>query len=590
VIAADFSVRMGWRRMVFFAWLLICTALIVAKWHDIATLTLSDTDDNLRMAQVRDWLGGQGWFDLRQYRLGPSSGLNIHWTRLVDLPLAGLILISKPMLGGAGAERLAVAVAPLLPLGVVFACSAATARRLIAPSAYWLALAYLVLAPFALGMFAPTRIDHHGWQLAALSLLALSLTGGAARRSALLAGAAIGLSLSIGLEMIPFLMIAGIVIVGKWLYNTNRDDSLFWFAGALAVTSALGYWGFASNDNRQPLCDALTPIWLTLVLAGSALPCVLSFYRQKSLAALLTLTVLGAAAIIAFAFNSWPSCFVSLEGATPELRHLWLDNVTEAQPVTSQDLRSAIKMASLPLFGLLGSGWMIWTRRGNRLALTKCLPFLILAAAGAALIFVQARITPAAQILAIPAVTFAAWRMLPLLQNTPQMLVRVFGIVALLFVPSGLALTVALDLWPQPQAVSTAASNAPVTSRCENPDAFVPLTSLPAATLLTFIDLGPRLIVNTHHRALAGPYHRNGNAILDVIHAFNGSEQQARDSAKARGATMILICPSLDEAQHYLRRSPQGFYAGLANGHAPAWLEAVDLGASSPFKLWRVKP
>jgi hypothetical protein len=589
VTAAEFSARIGWRKAVFCAWVLLCAALIIAKWHDISVLNLSDTDDNLRLAQVRDWIGGQGWFDLRQYRLGPPGGLNIHWTRLVDLPLAALILIAKPLLGGAGAERLAVAVAPLLPLGVVFGCIAAIARRLVAPSAYWLGLAYLVLAPFALGMFAPTRIDHHGWQLAALSLLALALTDGAARRSALLAGAAIGLSLSIGLEMIPFLVIASIGFVGRWLSSTIRDDSLLWFAGALAVTSVLGYLGFASHDNRQPLCDALTPIWLTLVLTGSALLCVMALCRHKSLAVLLALSGFGAAAIVAYAFNHWPSCLVNLEGATPELRHLWLDNVTEAQPVTGQDPRSAIKMASLPLFGLMGTGWMIWTRRGSRAALTQCLPYIMLSIAAVALIFVQARLTPAAQILAIPGVTFVAWRMLPLLQNARQMLVRVVGIVAVVFVPSGLPLAVAYDHWPKAQAIRTEASNSSAISSCESPDAFVPLKSLPPATLLTFIDLGPRLIVNTHHRAVAGPYHRNGKAILDVIHAFNGNEQQARDSVKAQGATMILICPGLDEAQHYLRLSPKGFYAGLAKGHAPAWLEAVDLGPASPFKLWRVK-
>ena len=76
-----------------------------------------DTDDNLRMGQVRALLGGQGWFDLRQHRFDPAhGGANIHWSRLVDLPLAGLILLLKPLVGGADAERIAVAIAPLLPL------------------------------------------------------------------------------------------------------------------------------------------------------------------------------------------------------------------------------------------------------------------------------------------------------------------------------------------------------------------------------------------------------------------------------------------------------------------------------------------
>ena len=62
----------------------------------------------MRMMQVRGLLHGQGWFDLRQYRLNPPFGANIHWSRLVDLPIAGLILALRPLLGGAGAERWAV--------------------------------------------------------------------------------------------------------------------------------------------------------------------------------------------------------------------------------------------------------------------------------------------------------------------------------------------------------------------------------------------------------------------------------------------------------------------------------------------------
>ena len=36
--------------------------------------------------------------------------------------------------------------------------------------------------------------------------------------------------------------------------------------------------------------------------------------------------------------------------------------------------------------------------------------------------------------------------------------------------------------------------------------------------------------------------------------------------------------------------APKGFYAQLAKGRVPAWLEPVDLGPKSPLKLWKVKP
>ncbi len=37
-----------------------------------------DPDDAMRLVEVRDYLGGQGWFDLHQYRLGPDGGTLMH--------------------------------------------------------------------------------------------------------------------------------------------------------------------------------------------------------------------------------------------------------------------------------------------------------------------------------------------------------------------------------------------------------------------------------------------------------------------------------------------------------------------------------
>src|SRR4051794_12660358 len=101
-----------WKWLVLIVWLWFCAWCIFSRGNDISYFRLGDTDDNMRMMQVRGLLHGQGWFDLRQHRL---AGSNIHWSRLVDLPIAGLILLLRPLIGGAGAERWAVAIAPLLP-------------------------------------------------------------------------------------------------------------------------------------------------------------------------------------------------------------------------------------------------------------------------------------------------------------------------------------------------------------------------------------------------------------------------------------------------------------------------------------------
>ena len=84
-----------WRLLLLITWLLYCAWLIYARWNYITGFVLSDTDDNMRISQVRALLAGQDWFDLRQYEMNWPQGANIHWSRLVDLPLAGLILLGR---------------------------------------------------------------------------------------------------------------------------------------------------------------------------------------------------------------------------------------------------------------------------------------------------------------------------------------------------------------------------------------------------------------------------------------------------------------------------------------------------------------
>ena len=96
-----------WRWLVVAAWVGFVVYLLVSRWSSVQNFSLSDTDDNMRLAQVRAWLNdGQGWYDLRQYKLDPPAGANIHWSRLVDLPLAGLILLGRLFLTGPQAEQL----------------------------------------------------------------------------------------------------------------------------------------------------------------------------------------------------------------------------------------------------------------------------------------------------------------------------------------------------------------------------------------------------------------------------------------------------------------------------------------------------
>src|SRR5690606_33981857 len=72
----------------------------------------ADNDDVMRLVQVRDLLAGQSWLDLTQYRLALDGGTLMHWSRLVDLPIAGLIWAFAQLLPAERAEAAALLVWP----------------------------------------------------------------------------------------------------------------------------------------------------------------------------------------------------------------------------------------------------------------------------------------------------------------------------------------------------------------------------------------------------------------------------------------------------------------------------------------------
>jgi len=581
-----------WRLATFFIWLMFGAGLLVAYWGRVHWFALGDTDDNMRMMEVRAWLNGQGWYDLRQYRLSPPQGFNIHWSRLVDLPIAAIILAVKPFFGTAVAERAAIAIAPILPLAVVLTSLGLTVRRLVGPLSYIVAAFALVGAASTLGMFTPARIDHHGWQLAMVAVIMAGLADPQGRRGGATVGVASALSFVIGFEMMPYLALAGAAIVLRWVLDAAQAPRMQTYGIALAGGCAFGFAVFASNDNWQPVCDVLSPPWMsTMVLAGGLL-FVLGRLSLRSPMTRLAAAAGAAAVLGGFMALAWPQCLGRPEGVSDELQHDWLDNIREARSITVQEWRTAVGMIALPAVGLIGSILVLLNARhdGDRERLATWGSLALLSACGFALLFFQIRAAAAAQLLAIPSAVYLIWTIVPRLRASTNIVVRVFGVAAVVLAGSGLLVPFAMRMIPKAPEKPAYAAVRKAGASCMTIPAMAPLNRIPRATMLTMVDIGPRLITLTHHDALAGPYHRNGEQILDVHRAFKGTEADARRIARKYGATMILICPNFAEATVYRSKAPKGFYAGLERGTVPAWLEPVALPAKSPFKLWRIKP
>jgi len=114
------------------------------------------------------------------------------------------------------------------------------------------------------------------------------------------------------------------------------------------------------------------------------------------------------------------------------------------------------------------------------------------------------------------------------------------------------------------------------------------LDQQPKGLVMTFVDLGPRVITLTRHDVIAGPYHRNQAQIVDVMNFWRGSEEQAHALATKYHPAYVLSCPHSSGANYFSAEAPDGFYEDLQRGLVPKWMAPIELPPSSPFKMWKV--
>jgi len=577
-----------WKAIVIAAWLTFCAWFIYTSWWNINAFNLGDTDDNMRMMQVRALLHGQDWFDLRQYRLNPPYGANIHWSRFVDLPIAGLILLLQPFVGGPKAQLIAAGIAPLLPYVILLFGVALTARRLIDNRAFFLPILAMIVAGLTNSMFMPERIDHHGWQLALLAVSIAGLADSKRVRGGVTLGISTALSLAIGLEMIIYLAVAGAAVALFWVADAREKERAAGYAASLGGGITFSFLVFASYANRSPVCDALSPVWLSSMLVACALLLGLAFATPKSWKARLVL-VAGAGLVIAtFHALMWPQCLTRLEGVSPEVQYLWLSHVREARPVYMHGWRIATLILALPVTGTIGWALLAWRNRRDAELFRRTLASAVSGIVAMLLLFWQTRTGPAAQLMAVVGAVAIIWVLVPVLDRARNVVVRTLGVVAVALVGFGVVVPMAMGFAPgkklSPREMQVERAN----RLCNFIGSFRPIAFQPKGIVFTWVDLAPRLITLTHHDSIMGPYHRNGEQIADTMKAFRGSAEQAKQIFAKYHSDYLLTCPNSSTSTIFMSETPNGFYGQLERGQVPKWLTPVGLPAGSPFRMWRI--
>jgi hypothetical protein len=91
---------------------------------------------------------------------------------------------------------------------------------------------------------------------------------------------------------------------------------------------------------------------------------------------------------------------------------------------------------------------------------------------------------------------------------------------------------------------------------------------------------------------LAGPYHRDVEGTMTMIHAMRATPEAARDIVLRSNADYVLVCPDLPETRFYAEHADVEPEATLSHqlgaGMHPDWLEPVAL-EDTPLRLYRIR-
>lgn len=565
-------------------WLLCSAAMLALFRTDIATLGFRDPDDAMRLVQIRDWIGGQAFWDVSQHRVNPPLGGPMHWSRIVDMPVAALILLFAPLLGATQAEILACVIVPLLLLGGLTAALFIAARRIAGPIVALLSVALLLSAPSILVQFTPLRIDHHGWQILLAAIALCGATDDRPARGGIVAALALALWLQISSESLPYVALFGAAFALRhWI---ARDQAPRFIAFALTLGgAALFLLALLRGPNAAIAshCDALSYVyvWPLVALAIATLAAARLIGTATAPRRLAIAMIVGGAALATFALTGGPCLSGDPFAALGPLAYkLWYLQVMEGRPIWEQSLSMRGVILLPPLLGLIASLLAAYKTQGEARLRWLLLALLLLGATGVAMLVMRA--LSVAHVLALPGIAWLLIALFRRIQSARTALVRVSGSVALaLLTPVGLsALWTALASPPEPTA--------PKGADCRSATLLAPLRALPPATLFAPLDLGPDILARTGHSVVGTAHHRNAVGITTVIQGFVDRPDQARATIGRTRATYLVTCNGLNELRLYAKTNPAGLAALLARGTPPAWLE--PLPAKGPLRLYRIRP
>lgn len=556
-----------------------------------ASFQLLGNDDMMRILSVRDFLDGQGWYDMRQYRVLPPEGLSLHWSRLVDLPLLVIYQFFALGFDHDFSLKMAATLWPVLLFLIYLAVILRTTRVVFGRSAAAFAIMAATAIPPITSLFFPIgRVDHHNLQILLMTVMTAMLILDRRPESAgLWGGIAAGLSLAVGLETVPFVTLVSVIVLVMGTFGTpNWGRKALTYGTGLCVFAPLFFLAQTAPQNWQtPMCDQLSLPWLGLAASVFFVALVVQLLRNSGATRLtrgLAFFLLSAV----FVAVLWPMLAPCREGPfsnmDPALRDMIFSGISESLPLITHFQKDWTFAAPLAgphlllfaiLFALLGFGALRQRHRAPALIL------LLLLSLGIAMMFYQIRaLLPA---LAVSPFVFGlvADRLLNYRSYVPGFLAAIM--LAVIALPS---LPIQVSQWiNNPDdfelgALQSQTKPSEQESECVRPDALQRLSALPTGRMLAGLNLGAGILFYTDHSVLAAPYHRQPAAYRNGMFIHETDFETVRRYAE--NADYLVLCVTA----RYQGENSVG--QRLLMGELPDWATPIDQDFH-PFQVFKLQ-
>ena len=578
-----------------YAAIVIVAQLIIHR--NLADYVGPDNDDAMRLVEVRDFLAGQGWFDMMQYRLGLAGGTLMHWSRFIDLPIASLILFFRMFLSPEGAEAAALTVWPLMLVLPLMFFMGLAGRRIAGVEGMHFSLILTALFVLLSPRFVPGSIDHDNVQLGLVALTVAMLVDESYRpRNFVIAAIALAIQLGIGAETTPFVAVACMSVACLWAWKGEIFAPAA-KAFALTLTIAVSAAFFSLVPPRlysMVTCDNLSLGFYGITSAGCVGLLLSSIFASRlSRPWRIAILAVNGAFVFAITVALAPQCLRNpLSDLDPMLVDFWLSRVTEAQSIISVAHRQPDTLGVFYATGLLAMLVCAFRiLRGTRPSLHAMLMALI--AINWVITLVQVRGTEFANLLAIPPLALMIAELRKNYMADPRNLraILLYAGTLLASVPAVWAVGGALASKGVVNGLMVAAPvKAEETANCTSRQALRPIADLEPGVVAAASNLGAPLLRFTPHRTLSGPYHRDPDGMMAELLIGLAEPQQAEALLHEAKVTIVVFCKGDPQVELVSERAPKGLYAQLSAGQVPAYLEPIAASAESDVQFFRVTP